>query len=630
MSLQAKVISLILFVVMAYGALDFGVQHLFILPSFHSLEREEAEKNMERVIQAIERDIKYLAASTVDWSTWDDTYKFVQDQNDAFRESNLNDMAMESLKVNLLLIFNAAHQTLWGKMYDIEKHEEIALPAVFEQLAAKRPLTALTHPDAKAEGIMLTEQGPILVAARPVLTSEREGPVLGRLMLGRILDVSSIAEQTRTHMKITVLNGSAIPPEKAAIVTELRSVGRTMIRKDETVSRVYRLLGDIFGKQALLVQVDVPNTISAQGERAIQFALLSLFVAGIIILTVLVIGLRWMVLTPLKQLTRHTVAIGQSNVLSEHIHINRRDELGKLAEEFNRMVARLEEAREALAAQSYNSGIAEMASGVLHNIGNAITPLSVKLSTLKADLKKAPVEEMDLAAAELADPATPPDRRADLSQFVELAGMELATLVRYATGEMEKIRNQVDHVQLILSDQQRFSRAQRVIHSLDLSRLVAESIDLLPDSVRKSVVFEQDPSLEKIGRVKAAKIALQQVISNLLLNAAESIRGSEQRRNSGRIHIHGTEERAEDNLMAHLVIADNGAGISPQNLPKIFERGFSTKPRGSGLGLHWSANTIAALKGRLYAESEGERRGAVFHLLLPLSRINTETQESSS
>jgi len=626
MSVQKKVIGLILLVFLAYAAVDCGVQRLFILPSFASLEEEEALKNMERVVQAIDREVQLLGTKANDWGSWDDTYRFAADQNDSFRKANLNKTSMESLKINLIYIFNTNRQPLWGLIYDLDNGKALDLPEVPRQLAA----SSLTTGRYSGGGYMVTSSGPMLVAAKPILTSEGGGPPRGAVIFGQFLDMAAVASQTETRLSITDITGGKMMPAQAAIAAELRrgGLGKTLIRSNGDVDHVYRVLPDLFGKPALLLLVEVPKAISAQGKEAVLFALGSLLVAGILVLVALVFGLHRIILDPLAQLSRHALSISQSNDLSERIEFQRQDELGKLAKEFNNMTERLHEARETLAQQSYSSGIAEMASGVLHNIGNAITPLSVKVSTLKSELQQAPTADMEMAVAELADPSTPEDRRADLSQFLELAGTELANLIKQATGNLEQISNQVDHVQLILADQQRFSRAQRVTSSLEVSRLVTETVDLLAEPIRKSLVVEQDRSLEQLGRVQAAKIALQQVISNLLINAAESIRGSRNKA-SGRIRISGAETLVEGVPMAHLRIEDNGSGIPAEMLTKIFDRGFSTKSRGSGLGLHWSANTIAALKGRIYAESEGEGSGAVFHLLLPLAQEENKEKEAA-
>ena len=124
MSLQIKVIGLVLTVFVAFGAFDYGVQRLFILPSFQTLEREEAQKNMDRALQAIERETNHLSATASDWAFWDDTYQFIMDRNDAFREANLNAKALGNLKVNLLYLFDAAQQPAWGIAYDHRAEEE--------------------------------------------------------------------------------------------------------------------------------------------------------------------------------------------------------------------------------------------------------------------------------------------------------------------------------------------------------------------------------------------------------------------------------------------------------------------------------------------------------------------------
>jgi|GEM_PF-329838 len=609
MSLQTKVINLILLVFLAYGALSYGVQRGFILPSFLELEREEAIKNMDRAVQAIEREVQHLAVSATDWSVWDDTYQFIQDRNDAYREANLNVQALEGLRINLFYLFDRARQPAWGLIYDLEEEEEIAMPDVIERLAVS-PLTALTEPNAEVEGLLITARGPLLIAARPVLTSNREGPVQGAVLLGRFLDAAAIAEQTRIQLRATVLAEETLEPEEAAIVAELGDRGETLIRAGVEVDRVYRILPDLFGQPALLLRIEAPKAISARGQAAIRFALMSLLGAGLAILAVLVFGLRRMVLVPLGRLTDHAVDVGQRGDLAARLTLERRDELGVLAREFDRMVERLAEARKALIDQSYQSGVAEMASGVLHNIGNAVTPLKVRVANLECALREAPASELRLALRELADPATPADRRGDLEQFANLAGEEIATVLEKTTGQLAGVARQVEHVQRILSDQERFSRAARVLEPVSVVELVRESVDLLGDDWRRELQVELDSSLTAADMVLGSRVALQQILVNLLKNAVEAIREQAPPPGAGRIVVDASPEFSDGRAMVRLCVADNGIGIPPERLPRLFERGFSTKSRASsGLGLHWCAVTAAALGGEDSGRERGRRPG---------------------
>ena len=135
----------------------------------------------------------------------------------------------------------------------------------------------------------------------------------------------------------------------------------------------------------------------------------------------------------------------------------------------------------------------------------------------------APVEEMGLAVAELANPATDPERRADMRAFLDLAGKELGSLVRRTAEDLDGMRNQVEHIQTILTDQQRISHAQPVVEPVVLSSLLDETVRLLPKSIRDALIVEIDPVLKQAPPVTAVRIVLQQVVSNLLINAAEAV-----------------------------------------------------------------------------------------------------------
>ena len=622
MSLKKKIILLLLGLFSLYALIEFAVQRLVLLPAFVQLEEETAISNTQRTVQALERDIELLVPSATDWGTWDDTYQFIADGNEAYREANLNVLALEGLKTNLLAFYTPEGRRVWGMGYDHDNEQELALGELSaDRLAPGHPLLA-PHSEETVAGLLRTEAGVFLVASRAILTSEGQGPSRGRVIIGRLLNQAAIERfgtQTQVQLQVELLPeaGSAKLPaeEKTAALVRHTPV---QLRVDSGSTRGTVEVADLGGAPLLRFQVDTPRVIVAQGQATLRYAALSLAAAGGLVLLTLLVFLRQTVFTPIGALTRHAQAIGSRGDLNARLSMQRTDEIGTLAREFDLMVERLAVTRRQLVEQSYQSGIAEMAKGALHNIGNAITPIGVKLINLRRELKQAPLAEIGMASTELADPATPAERRADLAHFTELAAAELAALVERTTDELDTIRSQVDHAQMILADQRRFATAQRTIEPLVLHRLITESAELLPGEMLARMRIEIDEDVASLGRVAATRVALQQVISNLLINAAEAIAADGQDREAGLLRITADPADSNEPHLAHVRFTDNGQGIPAEALPRLFERGFTSKARGSGIGLHWCANTMAAMGGRTFATSDGPGRGACVHLLLPL------------
>jgi PAS domain S-box-containing protein len=274
---------------------------------------------------------------------------------------------------------------------------------------------------------------------------------------------------------------------------------------------------------------------------------------------------------------------------------------------------------EAEKRQSYYSGMAEMASGILHNVRNVLNPMIVDIDVLRQDFNIAFIEDLKRAQKELADGTTPTDRKKDLVKFLDLAYGDLSALVKKMKGKLGTIARRVTHVEEILPDGDKIGYWQQSTEVLKLEQILRDSVALMPDHLRDNVSVQIDPGVAKMKPVRGHRISLVQVLANILANAAESIRkfGTA----SGTILITTNFCNMEGTDMIHVKICDNGMGIKSSNLDRIFERGFTSKSKGSsGIGLHWCANTMASMKGRLYAESDGIGHGTCFHLLLPVNK----------
>jgi C4-dicarboxylate-specific signal transduction histidine kinase len=142
------------------------------------------------------------------------------------------------------------------------------------------------------------------------------------------------------------------------------------------------------------------------------------------------------------------------------------------------------------------------------------------------------------------------------------------------------------------------------------------------------VQLDIQPDLHEFS-VQAHHVGLVQVLGNLLLNAYESILRSQAK--AGSIGVTASREQVGGQDMVRVSVTDSGCGFGPEVKANIFQRGFSSKEgHQRGLGLHWCANALSNMGGRISAESEGPQLGAAFHVMLLSSSIGKETHRRCS
>jgi len=372
-------------------------------------------------------------------------------------------------------------------------------------------------------------------------------------------------------------------------------------------------IAGVDGHAVAAARFHVVRDVSLLGRRMLLLAIAGSTLLLLIVLLVLRRVIARLVLAPLLRVERHMQRVRASGSMALFQDDGRRDEFGSLGRSLNAMLSQLKDLREQIEVQSFALGRSESAVAVMHNVRNALNPISTILSQGIAQSPPIDRAMVDRALGELAKDELPPGRRAKLAAFVtaalaaEIAGRETMR------GELQVGREAMAHVLEIIGQQQKQSHERPTLEVCDLSEIVARNAAIARYSDTASIAFSFPAEPH---HALANRVILSQVIGNLLGNAAEAIAASG--RDSGCIGVTIHEEGDAVSVRIH----DDGEGFDAATGATLFQRGFSTREHKSGgLGLHWCANAMNAMEGSLRLDSEGRGRGAVATLTLRAAAI---------
>ena len=299
---------------------------------------------------------------------------------------------------------------------------------------------------------------------------------------------------------------------------------------------------------------------------------------------------------------------------------------------------RKETERKLLSAQmqivesAHKSGMAEIATGVLHNIGNILNSVSVSIEELKRILEIGNVSKLEKAnqllesnITKIGDYLTNDDKGKKLPKFYMKLGGSLRKEHNDLWREMESLADKSSMMRDVIQTQQQYAKSQFYEEALSIEGLVEDAVKLHQLSFAKEniqVKVDIDPLLTAMGQ----KSKLLQVITNLLINAKQALEQAGKSIANKCISITGVQE--DDYIV--LSIRDNGVGIVSYNIEKIFVHGFTTKNTGHGFGLHTSANAMTEMNGMLIAQSDGENQGACFIIKIPVATTAEKSSEKSN
>jgi PAS domain S-box-containing protein len=320
--------------------------------NFSQLEAKQVTRNVDRAVNAISSEITDVDTTTLDWAWWDDTYTFIEDSNASYQRSNLGEDTFEGLSLNLIVYINSAGQTVFSSGFDSEQGL-IPVPESLEpHLSSDSPLVHHSEAESRVAGILLLPEGPLIIAAQPILPSNGEGPIRGSLIFGRYLDdalVKALSEMTQVEIHISQYDNLPLSPEIEAAQASLSPQAVYVSPLDEDYVVGYTFLKDIYDQPALLLQAIVPREIYAQGQASTYYLRMAIIIVGIVAIIAIFLLLDKQLLSRLTSITKGVARIGKMGDTSSRLVTKGKDELADLGNSINQTLDALQTSQQKIA-----------------------------------------------------------------------------------------------------------------------------------------------------------------------------------------------------------------------------------------------------------------------------------------
>ncbi|VAW77361.1 hypothetical protein MNBD_GAMMA12-3635 [hydrothermal vent metagenome] len=285
-----------------------------------------------------------------------------------------------------------------------------------------------------------------------------------------------------------------------------------------------------------------------------------------------------------------------------------------------------------LSEAAHKSGMADLATGVLHNIGNILNSVNVSGEEILRIIRSSKVSGLVKANALLQENidnvaeylGSDPKGRLLPGYYLKL-GEQLQVESSAIIEETQSLSDRITMMREVIDSQQTYARAGGYTEPMDLPVLIADSVRVLQSNFEQNNV-QVIKDFEQVPQCHVQKSKLSQVITNLVKNSVEAMERNDEFNRIKELKI--TLTRLNDDEV-QLTIADNGRGISNDNLVNVFSHGFTTKKTGHGFGLHTCANSMTEMKGSIRVESEGLEQGATFVLVIPIGTQQTVKVEQT-
>ncbi len=313
--------------------------------------------------------------------------------------------------------------------------------------------------------------------------------------------------------------------------------------------------------------------------------------------------------------------IRERNQQLEQQVAERTEELKVKNQDLEQTLDELESTKDELVEKAHKAGMADIATGVLHNVGNVLTSVNTSASLIEETAKQSKIEgliQANLLLRENIDNidefiANDPKGKHLLKYYLKLEN-PLKEEQERLLSQSERLNQKIALINEIIAAQQNYAGIGIHAEQVVLDEIIENALSLQAGSIeRHNLEIEKD--LQASDPVFVQRSKLIHVLVNILKNAKEAMNGMKPEEK--KIWIKTWQQES----MIYLSITDNGSGIKEEHLGRIFTQGFTTKSAGHGFGLHSSANYMKEMGGSIEVHQNGEHNGATFTLHMPLRNV---------
>lgn len=325
----------------------FFVSETFIRINVEEIEDKLAEESVSQVLGVLDEKINRIDTFTTDYAGWDDTYYFIQNLNEDYVESNLLTETLVTTRIGFMLYVNKDGQIVEEKTVDLGLGIGVFTP---ESLIAEieKGGDILNHKntnDVRRGVLALSDGTRVIVASRPILTSTKEGPIMGTLIFGEFLDDFTLKDiENKTKRKIVVHNTDSTDAHVQQVIGKLSGDIATVVETPDNNTLIgYALIKDVYDNPTMLLQVELPRDYYTQSRKQSMAFVISIIAIGLLSYLAGIVYFERLVLLPLRTITRDLARIRTKKDTSLRVELTGSNEIRTLASHINDMIEALSE-----------------------------------------------------------------------------------------------------------------------------------------------------------------------------------------------------------------------------------------------------------------------------------------------